>query len=116
MTYKPFIIAGMPRSGSTLLLTTIQQHPAILAYSELFHAVIGERSGTHAIRRDGAALYFDAASADPIDFLKRWVWTDSNAGYRAIGFKIFAEYVRAKSTDRLLERLRSKSQVCESCT
>ncbi len=108
MTYKPFIIAGMPRSGSTFLLTTIQQHPAILAYGELFHPAIGERSRTHAIRRDGAALYFDAESADPVDFLKRWVWIDGNAGFGAIGFKIFAEYVRAKSTDRLLERLKEE--------
>ena len=44
-------------------------------------------------------LYFDAESADPIDFLKRWVWTESNADSGAIGFKIFAEYVRAQSTD-----------------
>ncbi len=99
MTYKPFIIVGMPSTGSTFLLTTIQQHPAILAYGELSHPAIGERSRTHAIRRDGAALVFDAESADPIDFPKGWVWTDSNAGYGAIGFKIFAEYVRPQSTD-----------------
>ena len=35
--HKPFVIVGMPRTGSTLLLTTIQQHPAVLSYSELFH-------------------------------------------------------------------------------
>jgi LPS sulfotransferase NodH len=108
MSYKPFIVVGLPRTGSSLLITTIQQHPAILTYSELFHPVVTERSGTHAIRRDGAALYFDDQSGDPIEFLKRWVWTDGNADRRAVGFKVFAEYVRADSTRRLFERLRDE--------
>jgi LPS sulfotransferase NodH len=108
MTYKPFVIAGMPRTGSNLLATTVGQHPAILAYAELFHPIVSERAGTHAIRRDGAALYFDEESADPVDFLRRWVWSAENGSYRAVGFKIFVEYVRARSTHRLLERLRDE--------
>jgi len=107
VTYTPFIIVGMPRTGSNLLFTTIQQHPAISAYSELFHPMLGERSGRHAIRCDGAALYFDG-TADPMDFLKRWVWTDGAGDRRAIGFKIFAEYLRGKSTTGLLERLKEE--------
>ena len=107
MTYKPFIIVGMPRTGSNLLFTTLQQHRAIAAYSELFHPLIGERSGRHAIRRDGAALYFDP-SADPLGFLRCWVWTEEAARYRAVGFKIFPEYLRSESTRRLLERLRDE--------
>lgn len=109
MTYKPFIIVGMPRTGSNLLFTTIHQHQAVSGYAELFHPIIGERAGGHAIRRGGAALYFDG-TADPIDFLKRWLWTDDAAAgdYGAIGFKIFAEYLRSKSTGRLLERLRAE--------
>jgi LPS sulfotransferase NodH len=108
MTYNPFLIAGMPRTGSNLLATTIRQHPAVLAHNELFHPVVGERSGTHAIRREGTAVYFDEQSGDPIDFLRRWVWNDRNAGYRAVGFKVFVEYVRAPSTSRLLERLQEE--------
>ena len=107
MTYTPFIIVGMPRTGSNLLFTTLQQHPAIAAYSELFHPMLGERSGRHAIRRDGAALYY-GGDADPISFLRRWVWTDDAADYRAIGFKIFAEYLRGKPTGGLLERLKEE--------
>ncbi|HET9762545.1 MAG TPA: sulfotransferase [Casimicrobiaceae bacterium] len=104
MTYTPFIIVGMPRTGSNLLFTTLRQHRAIAAYSELFHPMLGERSGRHAIRRDGAALYY-GGDADPVDFLRRWVWTGGAGDYRAIGFKIFAEYLRCKPTGRLLERL-----------
>src|SRR5574340_1278607 len=109
MTYKPFIIVGTPRTGSNLLFTTIHQHQAVSGYAELFHPIIGERAGGHAIRRGGAALYFDG-TADPIDFLRRWVWTDAAAAgdYGAIGFKIFAEYLRGKSTGRLLERLKAE--------
>jgi len=108
MSYRPFIVAGMPRTGSSLLVSTLQQNPDISVYAELFHPVLRERSGPHAIRREGAALYFDPERADPIGFLRRWVWPDTNAGYRAIGFKIFAEYVRSKSTGRLLERLKEE--------
>jgi LPS sulfotransferase NodH len=103
----PFIIVGMPRTGSTVLLDCIQQHPNILAHGELFHWVRSERCGRHAIKRGDRSICFDEGE-DGIDFLCREVFDCKIPGVRATGFKLFAEYVRCPGTDKLLQRMRAR--------
>ena len=35
--YTPFIIFGMGRTGTTMLVSLLQSHPNCICYSELFH-------------------------------------------------------------------------------
>lgn len=106
----PFIIVGMPRTGSSLLLTTLQQHPEILAFSELFHPVLQERSGPHAIRRNAAAIYFDPSTGSAMEFLENWVWCQINNSYPAVGFKVFGDYLKHPSTEGLFVKLKENIQ------
>ena len=106
---KPFVIVGMPRTGSTLLLRALQQHPDIQAYGELFHWLESERVAPyHAIHLRSATLGFDAASGDPLEFLREWVWGESNARFEAVGFKIFAEHAVDHSSPDFFKSLRSQ--------
>jgi LPS sulfotransferase NodH len=104
----PFIIVGMPRTGSTLLMTTLSQHPRALVYGELFHTVESERRNAHAIRRGDKTIFFDPQAEDAIAFLKRNVWSVENTKHLAVGFKVFGEYVKAPTTERLFVRLKEK--------
>jgi LPS sulfotransferase NodH len=98
---KPFVIVGMPRTGSTLLLRALQQHPDIQAYGELFHWLEAERAAAyHAIHSKSATISFDAKTGNALEFLREWVWGQANAHFKAVGFKIFAEHaVESSSPD-----------------
>jgi LPS sulfotransferase NodH len=102
---KPFVIVGMPRTGSTLLLTGLSQHPEIRAYGELMHPMGSERATTHAIRReDGLSWFRDGA--DPIRFLRDEVYNyDHPREIKTVGFKLFgdnaAEHIFVRMKDEI---------------
>lgn len=101
-----FIIVGMPRTGSTLLQTTLAQHPQIKMYGELFHKVKAEREGSHAINNDGSKTFFNEENDDAIDFLRKNVWNEKNSKYGAVGLKLFGERVNCVGTEKLYLRLK----------
>ncbi|MEZ7273919.1 sulfotransferase [Sphingobium sp. 10 DY56-G10] len=103
---QKFFVAGMPRTGSTLLATTLDQHPGIKMLGELFHPVARERSGPHAIvRSDGSTRFFDPNAEDGIEFLRNEVWPAPAPEAGAIGFKLFGDYLKAPTTERLFMRI-----------
>ena len=105
---QPFVIIGMPRTGSTLLQTTLAQHPDIKMYGELFHAVEAERAGPHAITSKKGNIFFNAGSDDAIDFLRTNVWNKENKKYGAVGFKLFGELVNSAGTSKIFLRLKAE--------
>lgn len=105
---RPFVVVGMPRTGSSLLLTGIRQHPSIAAHGELFHRDDKERSGPHAIVRGDARVCFDAAKDDAITFIKEEVLAKAPAGIHLAGFKLHREFVAGPGTRALLRRLKSE--------
>lgn len=105
---EPFVVVGMPRTGSTLLLTGLTQHPEIMAFGELFHAVASERANTHAFTRAGRKIYFDEKHDDAVAFLKREVFPAAKRGSKAVGFKLFAEMVKCPGTEKLFARLKTE--------
>ena len=103
----PFLVVGMPRTGSTLLTTALEQHPDVLMLSELFHWVTSERTGRHAFVWKGRRTAYDGKE-DALAFLRRTVWSDH--GKAAAGFKLFAEHLECPGTERLFERIRDEVQ------
>jgi hypothetical protein len=86
----------------------LQQHPDILAFNELFHPDVRERSVSHAIRKNAAAIYFDPSIGTALEFLENWVWCSSNDAYSAVGFKLFGDYLKHPSTEGLFVKLKEK--------
>jgi LPS sulfotransferase NodH len=105
---RKFIVVGMPRTGSTLLQTGLAQHPEITAFGELFHAVSTERKGAHAFTHNGKQVFFDEEKDDAISYLEASVWPAAKPGSRAVGFKLFAEHVKCRGTDKLFTRLKEE--------
>lgn len=103
----PFIIGGMPRTGSTLLTLGLGQHPDVQVYGELFHPVAAERHGSHAIpAKDGGRISFDEAKDDAIAFVKAHVFSNPSIG--AAGFKLFGSHVQCAGTERIFARLKDE--------
>lgn len=89
-----------------MLATTLDQHPQIRMFGELFHPVTVERSGPHAIvDRLGRKRFFNPAKEDAIHFLQNEVWTASALKKNAVGFKLFGDYLKSPATDRLFMRI-----------
>ena len=103
----PFVVLGMPRTGSTLLSTGLSQHPGVRCYNELFHPVDTERQRTHALVVNGARVYFQPHE-DAIGFLRTNVFSQSNSTFTAVGFKLFGDYVRGPGAKDLFLRLRGE--------
>lgn len=104
----PFVIVGLPRTGSTLLQTGLSQHPEIRAYGELLHEHSEQRLGPHAIFRGGESIAYGDVREDAVEFLKREVFNHPDETAAAIGFKLFAEYVRGEGTTDLFQRLKQE--------
>lgn len=109
MSMMKYIIIGMPRTGSTLVQTTLAQHPKVRSFGELFHWVRGEREGRHAIETPAGKLFFDPEKDDPQAFLDEVVWAGDRPDVRAAGFKLFAKYVQAESTQDLFSKLKANN-------
>lgn len=102
----PFVVVGMPRTGSTLLLLGLGQHPDVQVYGELFHPMKDARESAHRIPTADGFIAFDEAKDDGLAFLKEHVFTPRHKG--AVGFKLFGKHVQCKGAVRLLRRMREE--------
>ncbi|HEV2674599.1 MAG TPA: hypothetical protein VGV37_08660 [Aliidongia sp.] len=86
--YRRFIVVAPPRSGSTMLVWTLSQHPAIASYGELFNgAFIGwgkEQAPAFVSQRHLERL----CREDGPKFLASHIWNGRSPLIRAVGFKI----------------------------
>jgi len=105
----PFVIVGMPRTGSSLLLLSLKEHPKILAFGELFHKLESERKTSHCVIYKNEKIPYPGGNVDAIEFLLNYVWNKENMEqYSAVGFKVFAERVECPGTKFLFRRLKEE--------
>ena len=105
---RPFVVVGMPRTGSTLLTTGIAQHPEAKCYGELFHPSDYERAHAHALQVNGEWIHFDPNREDAIEFLQNNVFCERDAATKAVGFKLLGDYVYGPGSEKLLLRMRKE--------
>lgn len=89
-SYTPFIILGLPRTGSNLLLSGLRQHPRLLAFGELFNQSEIQFGYPELDRqyKDDRKL-FEHRNASPLTFLEQTVYGRHEPQVRAAGFKLF---------------------------
>lgn len=76
-SYRPFVLISYPRSGTHLLRTALESHPAVRCQAEPFNS-------------DDRRLPYDLETATQ-EILARWVFSDDlAAGTRAAGFVLQA--------------------------
>jgi LPS sulfotransferase NodH len=88
-SYRKFVIVGIARTGSTLLIDLLNAHSQVQAFGELFRSteVVGwdVRPFTTHQGPKLLALY----RSDPLAFLESKVFRRWPAHYAAVGFKLF---------------------------
>lgn len=93
-----FIQLGHPRSGSSLLMLALMQHPEVVMFGEVFHEDRRERQGDFAAGRTRTRDYRDGE--DAAAFLRQHVFFNRNDPTSANGCKVFYEHARADAPAR----------------
>lgn len=93
----PFVILTAGRSASNLLVAALQDHPNVLAYSEL---LTPEEETRQAIGRcEGGEYFHEGESA--AEFLRKAVYDrPHSAATHAVGFKLLFDQARANERER----------------
>lgn len=93
-SYRRFVIVGIARTGSNLLIDLLNAHTQVLAFGELFRSPdsIGWDVPPFITYRSPKvnAVYH----ADPLAFLERHVFRRWPKEYSAVGFKLFYYHAR----------------------
>ena len=82
-----FILTGLPRVGSNLVLHSLADHPAVVAYNELFnaHRILW---GSTPVDAELGETYLELRNTRPLVFLDT-VLSPLLPEIRAVGFKLF---------------------------
>lgn len=97
--YTRFVVVSHIRSGSTMLTNTLNAHPNIRCFFELFHlhreAIPFESAGYRSLQTNKEAL--SLRERDPVSFLSRYVWNRHPRSVAAVGFKLL--YTQARPSN-----------------
>ena len=104
--YQRFVVVGVARTGSTLLLNLLNAHPTVITFGELFR-------GDGAIGWDIAPFVSQQslhlrrmAETQPLEFLENAVFRRWPREVAAVGFKLFYYHARSGSQAMVWDRLR----------
>jgi LPS sulfotransferase NodH len=109
--YRRFVVVGIARTGSTLVLDLLNAHRNAIAFGELFrseHEIGWDLPGCAGHRDAGALRDF---RTDPSGFLDRHVFRPWPRRVRAVGFKIFHYHARRPPFDAVWQRLREDDAI-----
>jgi LPS sulfotransferase NodH len=101
-TPRRFLIVGLPRSGTTYLMTLLNAHRDILCSGEQFnpYAIVGVNS------HDRAAAHLLMRDRSPLVFMERFFETAAQGGAARVGFK----YMLGHNV-RILKRLSDHADI-----
>ena len=104
--YQRFLIVGVARTGSTLLLNLLNAHPRVLAFGELFHGdgAIGWDTPPFLTRQ--SARLRALLETEPLRFLETAVFRRWPAQVQAVGFKMFYYHARSGAPAAVWTHLR----------
>jgi LPS sulfotransferase NodH len=109
--YRRFVVVGIARTGSTLLVNLLNDHSRVLAFGELFRSpeTIGWDIAPFNTLRSAKllALY----SADPVVFIDECIFRRWPRGWGAVGFKLFYYHARQLPFSRVWEYLAANRDI-----
>ena len=112
VSYRRFVIIGIARTGSTLLVDLLNAHSQALTFGELFRApdAIGWDIAPFSSWKSEAllALYRE----DPLAFIRRRVFRRWPRSIGAVGFKLFYYHAREYPHSMIWDYLRDDKEIC----
>jgi len=109
--YKRFVVVGIARTGSTLLLSLLNAHRQVLAFGELFRGdgLIGWDTPPFQASQDPRLLRLSEEA--PLDFLERAVFRRWPREVEAVGFKLFYYHARSGPQAAVWDLIRDDPEI-----
>jgi LPS sulfotransferase NodH len=109
--YRKFVIVGIARTGSTLLVDLLNAHSQVQAFGELFRSLDAVGWDVRPFATYQSPRLLALYRNDPIAFLERSVFRRWPAEYAAVGFKLFYHHARRPPHSRLWDYLSEDSSI-----
>jgi LPS sulfotransferase NodH len=93
-SYTKFLIVGIARTGSTMLISQLNNHSQALAFGEIFRSPDSIGWDVFPFRSYQSRKLLTLYKSDPIRFLEKDVFRKWPSNYKAIGFKLFYYHAR----------------------
>jgi LPS sulfotransferase NodH len=109
--YRKFVIVGIARTGSTLLLNLLNAHRGVLAFGELFRGDGRIGWDTAPFLRHQSPRLMRLLETRPLDFLEREVFRRWPREIGAVGFKLFYYHARDGAQAAIWDYIRSEPEI-----
>ncbi len=109
--YRKFVIVGIARTGSTLLLNLLNAHTGAIAFGELFRGDGRIGWDTAPFLTYQSRRLMRLIEASPIEFIHREVFRKWPAEVRAVGFKLFYYHARTGAQSALWDYVRREPDI-----
>lgn len=105
--YQRFVVVGVARTGSTLLLDLLNAHAQVVAFGELFRGDGEIGWDRWPFRTHQSARLLRLHASEPLEFLETAVFRRWPRTIAAVGFKLFYYHARAGRQTAVWDYLRS---------
>jgi LPS sulfotransferase NodH len=109
--YQRFVVVGIARTGSTLLVNLLNAHSRVLAFGELFRSPETIGWDTAPFNTVRSAKLLALYRADPVVFIDECIFRRWPRGCGAVGFKLFYYHARQLPFSRVWEYLAANRDI-----
>jgi LPS sulfotransferase NodH len=104
--YQRFVVVGVARTGSTLLLNLLNAHPTVIAFGELFRGDGAIGWDIPPFVNQQSQRFRRMAETQPLEFLDNAVFHRWPREIAAVGFKLFYYHARSGPQTMVWDHLR----------
>ncbi|MEL7086217.1 MAG: hypothetical protein AAF268_08770 [Cyanobacteria bacterium P01_A01_bin.3] len=87
--YQKFIVISHHRSASSVIINTLQRHPNVFRFAEVFLPLYVQLQKPGYV--EGSKRLYYLRKQYPVEFLERFIFTGYQDSVQAMGFKMFPE-------------------------
>src|SRR6516225_7567922 len=110
-SYTKFVIVGIARTGSTMLISQLNNHSQALAFGEIFRSQDSIGWDVAPFRSYQSRKLLALYSSDPIGFLEKHVFRNWPRNHKAVGFKLFYYHARTSSQRSVWDYLVNRPEI-----
>jgi LPS sulfotransferase NodH len=110
-SYTKFVIVGIARTGSTMLISQLNNHSQALVFGEIFRSLdsIGWDVPPFSSYQNQKLLTL--YRSDPIAFLEKHVFRKWSSNHKAVGFKLFYYHARTSPQSAVWDYLVQQPEI-----
>jgi LPS sulfotransferase NodH len=109
--YRRFVVVGIARTGSTLLVNLLNAHSRVLAFGELFRSPDAIGWDTAPFNTSRSAKVLALYRTDPAAFIDECIFRRWPRRYGAVGFKLFYYHARQLPHSRVWDYLAANPDI-----